>query len=153
MEIEKRLKRIEDIEDIRTLRNMYHYFINENLPERFREIYTDDGSLQFADKMKWEGLDQIVESFRTMPERTPLIKQFIHNHEITLAGDSASAFAYFEARYATLDKKSLMVAGRYDENYRRTVNGWRITDTFVHLIYSVPLDVGWAGENLDYHPK
>lgn len=153
MDLAARIARLEDIEDIHRLRNMYHYFINENLPERFREIYTEDAWLKFDDRMSWEGLDAIVAGFASMPARTPLIKQFIHNHQIDLDGDRAKSFAYFEARYATLDRKSLMVAGRYDETYKRTKAGWRITTTFVHLIYSVPLDVGWAGDNLNYFPK
>lgn len=35
MTLEERVRRIEDLEEIRRLRNMYHYFVNERLPERF----------------------------------------------------------------------------------------------------------------------
>jgi len=152
MQLSERIQRLEDIEEIRRLRNMYHYFINENCPARFREIYTSDATLQFGDKMTWVGIDAIEAGFRAMPGRTSLIKQFNHNHQIDIAGDVASAFSYFEARYATADKQSLMVAGRYDENYLRVSDGWRISKTFIHLIYAVPVDVGWAGDKLDYFP-
>jgi hypothetical protein len=71
MTLEDRIKRLEDIEEIRRLRNMYHYFVNENLPDRFREIYTDDGVMQLDDAMKFEGINAIVEGFRKIPNPGP----------------------------------------------------------------------------------
>jgi hypothetical protein len=64
-------------------------------------------------------------------------------------GDKASAFAYIEARYAQ-DGQSLMVAGRYDETYVRTPKGWRITYTYAKVDFAVPVQVGWAGEQMNY---
>ncbi|HEY6870007.1 MAG TPA: nuclear transport factor 2 family protein, partial [Novosphingobium sp.] len=71
------------------------------------------------------------------------VKQFLHNHEIALAGDTASGFCYLDARYAT-NGESLIVAARYDDEYRRTEDGWRISRTRVNIIFSVPLAQGGA---------
>ena len=125
MTLEDRIRRLEDIEEIRRLRNMYHYFSNERQPERFREIYTDDAVPQFDKHMTIDGLEAIVTALGNVPART-MIKQFIHSHQIDVDGDEASAFAYLDARYGQ-DGTSLIVAARYDEKYRRTARGWRIS--------------------------
>lgn len=151
MTIEERLRRLEDIEDIRRLRNMYHYFLNERQPERFGEIYTEDAVLRFDKHMEIEGIDAIVKAVGNVPERT-LIKQFIHSHQVDVNGDEASAFAYLDARYGQ-DGQSLIVAARYDEQYRRTAQGWRISRTEIEVIFSVPVQLGWADPSDDYFSK
>jgi ketosteroid isomerase-like protein len=151
MTLEERIRRLEDIEEIRKLRNMYHYFINERLPERFRELYTDDAVLQFDEHMTIEGGDAIVKAMANVPEGT-LIKQFIHSHQIDVEGDEASGFAYLDARYGQ-DGQSLIVAARYDEKYRRTTEGWRIAWTFIDVNFSVPVQLGWADISEDYFTK
>ena len=50
-------------------------------------------------------------------------KQFIGTHTVEVHGDTATGQAYLEARYATLDGQSLMVAGVYHDTYRRTPQG------------------------------
>jgi ketosteroid isomerase-like protein len=151
MTLENRIRRLEDIEEIRRLRNMYHYFINERMPDGFREIYTDDAVLRFDRHMKIEGIDAIVKTMGNVPERT-LIKQFIHSHQVEVNDDAAGAFAYLDARYGQ-DGHSLIVAARYDEEYRRTSQGWRISSTSIDVIFSVPVQLGWADPTEDYFSK
>ena len=151
MTLEERIRRLEDIEEIRRLRNMYHYFINERLPERFRELYADDGVLQFDEHMRIEGVEAIVKAMANVPERT-LIKQFIHSHQVDVEGDEASGFAYLDARYGQ-DGQSLIVAARYDEKYRRTADGWRISETVIEVNFSVPVQLGWADISEDYFTR
>jgi hypothetical protein len=43
-----------------------------------------------------------------------------------------------------------MVAARYDEKYRRTARGWRIAWTYIGVIFSVPVQKGWADLDVDY---
>ena len=86
-----------------------------------------------------------------VPART-MIKQFIHSHQIDVDGDEASAFAYLDARYGQ-DGTSLIVAARYDEKYRRTARGWRISWTYIDVIFSVPVQLGWADPSDDYFAK
>jgi len=148
----QRIGRIEDLEEIRTLRNMYHYFINEKLIARLPEIYTADATFEMDDALKWVGAKGIVAGLNEVGERVKFLKQFIHNHQISLNGDSATGFAYLDARYAMGDT-SLMVAARYDDDYVRTAEGWRISRTVVSLIYALPLGVGWAGDDLNFFSK
>lgn len=147
--LSQRIGRLEDLEDIRTLRNMYHYFLNERVIARLPEIYTADAIFEMDNEIKWVGVKEIIAGLNEVFERVKFLKQFIHSHQVSLNGDSATGFSYLDARYA-LEDKSLRVAARYDENYIRTLEGWRISRTFVSLIYALPLDVGWAADNLNY---
>ena len=151
-DLARRVRRLEDIEEIRRLRNLYHYFVNEKLSARFAELYVSGGVMSMDKSIRWEGVPAIVAGFTELSGRVTLLKQFSHNHQVEIGVDTASAFSYFEASYA-IEGKSLRVAGKYDEDYVRTAAGWRIRHTAVSLIYSVPPDVGWAGENLNYFNK
>jgi ketosteroid isomerase-like protein len=142
MTLEERISRLEDIEQIRSLRNKFHYFINEGLAHRFGEVYSDDAVVQFDEFMKQEGLANIIAASSKLTQQV-FVKQFLHNHEIELHGDHATGLCYLDARYAS-NGESLIVAARYDDEYRRTDAGWRICRTRVHIIFSVPLQQGWA---------
>ncbi|SKC01149.1 nuclear transport factor 2 family protein [Sphingopyxis flava] len=142
MTLEERISRLEDIEEIRSLRNKFHHFINEGLAHRFGEVYTDDAVVHFDDFMKQEGLANIIAA-STELARQAFVIQFLHNHAIELDGDRANGFCYLDARYAA-NGESLIVAARYDDEYRRTPAGWRICKTRVNIFFSVPLAQGWA---------
>lgn len=142
MTLEERISRLEDIEQIRSLRNKFHFFINEGLAHRFGEVYSEDAVVEFDDFMNQEGLANIIEASGKLT-RSVFVKQFLHNHEIELHGDTATGFCYLDARYAS-NGESLIVAARYDDEYKRTDAGWRICRTRVNIIFSVPLRQGWA---------
>lgn len=142
MTLEDRILRLEDIEQIRSIRNKFHYFINEGLAHRFGEVYTDDAVVYFDEFMKQEGLENIIESAGKVTQQV-FVKQFLHNHEIEIDGDRATGYCYLDARYAS-NGESLIVAARYDDEYRRTDAGWRISQTRVNIIFSVPIQKGWA---------
>lgn len=147
--LEQRLRRMEDLEEIRSLRNMYHFFINEKQVDRLPEIYTDDAVFSMDDSLEWVGVKQIVAGLHEVGERVHFLKHFIHGHEIKLAGDTGTGFAYLDARYA-MGERSLVVTARYDDDYVRTAQGWRMQRTRVSLIYALPLGVGWAGKDLNF---
>jgi ketosteroid isomerase-like protein len=143
-EISKRLQQLEDIEEIRKLRFRYHKFVNDGPRDRFDELYTDDAIVNIGYLSHYNGREEIRAGFARMPDQLAMLKQFIHNHDINVDGESATGYAYFEAKYATFDEQSLVVAGRYDETYARTSAGWRISRTDVEVYFSVPLEKGWA---------
>lgn len=141
------VQRLADIEEIRGLRNRYHHFVNEGQFSRFEEIFDADAVMHFDGRYSWRGIGEILEGLEGLSKAIPFMKQFIHNHQVTVNGDTAEGFAYLEAKYAS-DGQSVMVAGRYDEKYIRTGLGWRIKETAIELFFSVPLEQGWAGDNL-----
>jgi ketosteroid isomerase-like protein len=136
-----------DIEEIRGLRNRYHHFVNESQFSRFAELFVSDAVMHFDGKYSWRGIGEILKGLEGLSKAIPFMKQFIHNHHVTVNGDAAEGFAYLEAKYAS-DGQSIMVAGRYDEKYIRTKAGWKIKEISVELFFSVPHEQGWAEGNL-----
>lgn len=138
-----------DIEEIRMLRNSYHHFVNEGQFSRFVEIMDPDAVMHFDSKYSWRGIGEILNGLEGLAKAIPFMKQFIHNHQVTVHGDTAEGYAYLEAKYAR-DGLSVMVAGRYDEKYIRTIEGWRIKELAIELFFSVPPEQGWASGNLKH---
>ena len=149
--LEQRIQRLEDIEECRQLRMRYHINTNDGHFDRMWELFTEDAYVDFGYISKARGHEEIKELFARVPRNLPLVKQFIHNHLVEVDGDEATGISYLDARYAQ-NGESVMVAARFDEIYARTADGWRIREFRVTMYFSVPISIGWAGEELNYLP-
>lgn len=138
-----RLRHLEDIEDIRRLRMRYHYFINEGMFSRAPEIYTEDALVVWSTAGMARGHQQIIELFQTLPKQADFVKHFVSNHIVDVDGDEATGLAYVDARYAANGESSL-IAGKYEERYRRTSAGWRISETILDTYFKATLQEGWG---------
>lgn len=147
--LEQRVRRLEDIEEIRRLRMQYHINTNDGHFDRMWELFTEDAYVDFGYISRARGREDIKALFLRIPRNLPLVKQFIHNHMVDVDGDEATGVSYLDARYAQ-DGDSVMVAARFDEIYVRTAEGWRIKQMLLDLYFSVPITVGWAGDQLNY---
>jgi ketosteroid isomerase-like protein len=132
---------LEDIEEIRRLRMKYHYLINEGLLDRAAEIYAEDARVVWSSFGTAHGHDEIVALFKSLP--ADFVKHFVSNHIVDVAGDEATGVAYVDARYAS-DGESYFIAGKYDERYRRTEDGWRISETVLVTYFRATPQEGWA---------
>ena len=147
--LEQRIRRLEDIEEIRRLRMQYHINTNDGHFDRMWELFTEDAYVDFGYISRARGREDIKALFLRIPRNLPLVKQFIHNHMVDVDGDQATGISYLDARYAQ-DGDSVMVAARFDEIYVRTEEGWRIKQMLLDLYFSVPITIGWAGDQLNY---
>jgi len=143
--LEQRIRRIEDLEEIRSLRMEYHHCVNDNRFPEAAWIFTDDAYVEYGGVGKAQGKAEIEQLFERLSHAVTLIKQFVSNHMVKLDGDEASGIAYLDARYAQ-DGKSLIAAVRFDDRYRRTPEGWRLTEMIASVQFSVPVQEGWAGD-------
>lgn len=145
--IEARLKRMEDLEEIRRLRMMYHYDINEGQFSRIADLYTDDAYVNFQHIGGARGRDEIMALFNSIGTNITYIKQFIANHIVNIYGDNATGTSYFDARYAQAGR-SIIAGGTYREKYRRTANGWRISEMISEIDFAGTVEEGWAGNKV-----
>ena len=127
----------------------YHINTNDGHFERMWELFTEDAYVDFGYISRARGREDIKALFLRIPRNLPLVKQFIHNHMVDVDGDQATGISYLDARYAQ-DGDSVMVAARFDEIYVRTQEGWRIKQMLLDLYFSVPITIGWAGDQLNY---
>lgn len=147
--LEQRIQRLEDIEEIRQLRMRYHINTNDGQFDQMWKLFAEDAYVDFGYISRARGHEEINALFLRIPRNLPLVKQFIHNHLVEVNGDEATGVSYLDARYAQAGD-SVMVAARFDEIYVRTPDGWRIRQMLLELYFSVPITVGWAGEQLNY---
>ena len=146
--IEARLQRLEDLDEIRGLRMRYHRCVNERIFKEAVDIHTEDAFIDFAGQVSARGHKEIAALYDHLNTNVGIIRQFPANHIIQLDGDEASGTAYVDARYSQ-DGKSIIAAAAYDETYRRTPDGWKISEMIVSIYFSVPVQEGWAGAEID----
>jgi ketosteroid isomerase-like protein len=152
----RRVERLEAESSIRDLKSRYHVLINDTEFDKVGTLFTDDASVQLGYLMPSEhpvlGKAAITRAFAAMKdyEGQSQLKQFLHNHIVELAGDdTATGTGMLFACYG-IGEDSYMVAGRYDEEYRRVDNTWLFSAMSLSLYFTVPLDVGWAGHKRHY---
>ncbi len=141
-----KVQKLEDVEEIRTLRMLYHHYVNIGEFDRVAALYTEDAEFVMGDVAQGSGRVAIAEIFEGVARSMGVIQQYMCNHIVEVSGDEATGVAYLDARYAR-DEDSVMSAIRYDEAYRRTASGWKISKTLISIYFAVPISVGWAGTN------
>ncbi len=148
--LEARLHLLEDKEEIRALRDSYHACINDGRFAEIAGLFTGDAFVRLGYLAEYRGHDAIAAGFNSMGERERFfIKQYIHSHRIFVNGDEGTGHSYLQATYGRFGT-SYLVAGRYDDRYRRTSDGWRFTEMVIEFDYTVPAGVGWSGDALHY---
>ncbi len=141
--IEARLQRFEDTEEIRRLRQQFHRYVNDGEQSRLASLYTDDALVDFGPDLRAKGRSEIDALFARLAGNTSFIKQFSANHIVNVDGDSGSGNAYVDARYAA-NGQSIIACASYDDQYRRTRDGWKFSEMIVHIHFNVPIQEGWG---------
>ena len=145
--VEARLQHLEDLEEIRALRMRYHRCVNERIFKDAVDIHTEDAFIDFAGQAQARGHEEIAKLYDYLNTNVGIIRQFPANHVIAIDGDTATGNAIVDARYSQ-DGKSIIAAAGYDEKYVRTKKGWKISEMIVSIYFSVPVQQGWAGEDI-----
>lgn len=144
--LEATVGELRDRSEIQELRFRYHIAVNEKDLEAIGPLFVEDGEAQFGEIGSARGRIEIEALYRDVVGTSPFIKQFIHNHAITLNGDTASGLSYLEAK-TVVNGESYLVAARFDDEYARVGGEWKFRSLKLSLYFAVPLREGWAGEN------
>ncbi len=144
--LEAQLQHLSDIEAVRQLRHRYHQCINEGACDEIPLLFTEDGWLDFSYIGKATGRATLTKFFAAMPRVLPFIKQFIHNHMVSIEGDRASAVSYMEARTIN-NGEAFIVAGRYDDECVRQDGEWKFKSMVFEAYYTLPYNEGWAQDD------
>lgn len=144
--LEAQVRQLADVEAVRQLRHRYHQCINEGLYAEIPLLFTEDGTLDFSYIGKTQGREKITKFFAATPNVLPFIKQFIHNHSITVDGDRATDVSYMEARTIN-NGQAFVVAGRYDDVCVRVNGAWKFASMVFDAYFTVPFNEGWAQED------
>jgi ketosteroid isomerase-like protein len=111
---------------------------------RLREVFTPDATANLGLPEQQVGIDEIIERISSALSGLDDSQHLVSNHEVVVTGDTATHRCYLQAQHirAVPDASPLyMVAGRYEDEFVRTSDGWRISHR--------TLTTMWREGNLD----
>ena len=140
--IETAVRELEDAEAIRDLARRYAHHVWRKEISAAVELFAEDGEMDTGDRAVIKGRRALLEAYREMLGDTDL-QPFVHNPVIELRGERASGTCYLDLR-ATLDGKSMIGAGHYEDEYVRVGRDWKFLSRKLTMRYFVPLSEGWG---------
>jgi ketosteroid isomerase-like protein len=136
------IRRLADLEAIRDLARRYAHCVWQRDVKGAIDLFTDDGVMDTGDRPAIRGRAALLEAYQAMVGGAEL-HPFVHNHVVELEGDRATGTCYLDLR-ATLEGRSMIGSGWYDDEYARVEGGWRFRSRTLRMVYLVPLREGWA---------
>lgn len=129
-DLEQRIAKLEAESEIRQLKARYLNACDAKDVEAMRACFTEDAEIEFPPLGSFD-LDGLVGIFTQMAATTPITDvHHGHNGELTIDGDEASG--RWNLGFATYDPRNnnfRMLSSFYEDRYRKTDQGWRISYT------------------------
>jgi hypothetical protein len=134
-ELEAKVQELEDRSAIQTLRF------------RFHELFSANAELDYSHLGQVAGREKIIRFFQKgLSELVPFVKQYLHNHAVTVHGNTATGLSYLEAT-PVHKNESYVVAARFDDEYIKEGGRWYFNKVKLTPYFMVPLKEGWAQED------
>ena len=122
---------------IRELKHRYCYTVDEGTPEEWAALFTDDAVFESARGVTYRGRDAILDYKRQDSPADDWIASahMVSNPVIEVDGGTASGRWYYVWLYENDVNEIGWGQGRYDDEYRETDVGWRLSAmTITHRI-------------------
>lgn len=145
--LEAHVRELEDRAAIQTLRMRFHECVNETNPNGIGPLFSPDAELHYSHLGTAIGRETITRFFQKgLSELVPFVKQYLHNHVVTVNGDTATGLSYLEAT-PVHKGESYLVAARFDDEYVKDNGRWYFKKVTLTPHFMVPLKEGWAQED------
>ena len=131
-QLKEQIQRLSDIEEIKQLKALYFEYADGQDWERYgSEVITEDFYFD-SDAPPLQGRDAVIEMVSTSLKGATTVHHG-HTPRIEIDGDTATG-RWHMADYVTIPLPSgeayvIRGYGYYDETYRRTPDGWRISSS------------------------
>jgi len=139
--IESTVRELADKEAIRDLARRYAHCVWKEDADGAIDLFADDGQMEISGRAI-VGRKALIDAYRSMLVGLDL-QPFVHNHVVELDGDRANGTCYLDLR-ATMNGKSTLGSGWYDDRYVRTAAGWKFASRNLTMKFLVPLLEGWS---------
>lgn len=116
----------------------YCYALDERNFEALGSIFTPEATVDYGTTF-CDGLAAIVEKVRVSITPLDATTHIVSNHFVQVDGDRATCSCYLMAQHlkrGTPGGDLYMIAGRYDDELVRTVDGWRIRTRRLQRIWN-----------------
>lgn len=151
--VEERLQLLEDREAIRQLQATYCFLVDDG---RFEDLaqqwFTEDARCEFGDTGSLispfvsNGRAEILSFYKdVVAVLLAGMCHTIHNARIVVEGNVARGECYFEVTAShPATGEAVVGAGRYLDRYRRTAEGWRVSERVARIFHMTSLEDGWV---------
>jgi ketosteroid isomerase-like protein len=92
-------------------------------------VFVPDATARLGSPTQLTGSDEIVDRCRRALSPLELSQHLVGNHEVVVDGDRATHHCYLHAQHVRANvggDPNYIVAGRYQDRFVRTGDGWRI---------------------------
>ena len=120
-----------EISEIISLVNFYPFAVDSLSIDLFDQIFAEDAHVDFGGPAQWHDLASLKRDFLAIHQPFRATQHKTGNHRVILNGDRANCLAYVHAcfvRDVGEGGNIFEVRGWYDDTFRKTPAGWRITN-------------------------
>jgi hypothetical protein len=135
-----------DIDDIKTVKYRYLRTLDTKNWDEFADTLTEDVIGHYGESVGEEhhftNRDELVEFMRSSLGPEILTEHRVTHPEITVTGDEATATWYLQDRVIAAAFNFMLIgAGFYHDRYRRTADGWKISETGYDRTYDASMSL------------
>src|SRR3954447_1859544 len=143
-----------DIDEIQQVKYRYLRALDTKHWDDFAATLTDDVVGRYGESIGEEhhftDRESLVTFMRTSLGPEVLTEHRVNHPEITVDGDEATGIWYLQDRVIAPDFNFMLIgAGFYHDLYRRTPDGWKISETGYDRTY----DASMSTENINFKVK
>jgi len=109
--------------------------------ERWAATWTDDARWVLGPGRDVVGREAIVQMWSTSLAKYSIVVQLYLASTFDIDGDEATGRCEFQELNVVADGSRHVLAGHYDDTYRRTADGWRFTSRRLTKYYAGPPDL------------
>ena len=140
--LEERVRRLEDRVAIKDLAVLYGFVMDERDIAGVRKIFAPDATLRSQDGVfNATGIEEIVKTYEGRFAALGPTNHFSHGHVVRFDDADPDRATGLLASHAEVvrDGKSMLVALRYKDVYRRGPAGWQFADRLMSYMYYIPV--------------
>lgn len=113
--------------DVQEVLMRYTYAIDTGDYDAVRSCFLPSAKIDYETLPAFpRGLEDFVDMLRHVREQLASTQHMVANVCVTVDGDHAHCTSYVQASHVTYDGKLFVGAGRYDDDFERTPDGWKI---------------------------
>ncbi|EON31648.1 putative bile acid 7-alpha dehydratase [Gordonia terrae C-6] len=132
--------RFEDLRAIENLKYRYLRSLDTKDWATFSSTLTDDVTGNYGEGLAFSNRDELVGYMRENVGPAVITEHRVAHPEIDIDGDTARGRWYLQDRVIVAEFSFMLIgAAFYDDTYRRTADGWRISSTGYDRTYEATI--------------
>jgi hypothetical protein len=145
-ELEEQLWRLRDYEEIRALKARYLFSCDSKDPKTMRACFADGRvHIDYGALGSFDSADKLVELFTRLACHDHIIEMHHGSNPQIQVFDDSTAKGRWSLHYQQIDAQNKVLTqlgAYYDDKYRKTNAGWKITECRCIVTSTLVLDLG-----------